>query len=198
MHLMEGISLMRTLIRFLLPAGVAGAAILAIVWLFVLPRIDWSADKTPSSVEIGAANAVLIRSIAHNAGDAANPLQSTPENLKAAKTEYEEHCAACHAVDGGARNGFEADFYPPVAKLTGDIQKLSDSEIYFIVAKGIRYTAMPAFEKNHSPDDIWRTVLWVRHLANLTPQEKADMDREMQGEHEEHEGTMEHGKDSDK
>ena len=50
----------------------------------------------------------------------------------------EAHCAACHGLDGSGRNQFEAEFNPPVAKLTGGVQKLSDSEIYFIIAHGIR------------------------------------------------------------
>lgn len=67
------------------------------------------------------------------------------------------------------------------------------SELYFIVANGIRNTAMPAFGKNHSPGDIWRTVLWVRHLAKLTPRERLDIAREMQREREQHEDVQERG-----
>jgi mono/diheme cytochrome c family protein len=44
------------------------------------------------------------------------------------------------------------------------MSSLSDSELYFIVANGIRNTAMPAFGAAHSPDDMWLAILWVRHL----------------------------------
>jgi hypothetical protein len=57
------------------------------------------------------------------------PSHLTAANFKAARAEYEEHRAACHSLDCSGRNWFEAEFYPPVAKLTGDIQKFSDSEI---------------------------------------------------------------------
>ncbi len=80
-----------------------------------------------------------------------------------------------------------------MAKLTGGVQKLSDSEIYFIVAQGIRNTAMPAFGKAHSPDDMWRAVLWVRHLANLTPGENAEIEQEVQHATMKHGRTMGHG-----
>jgi hypothetical protein len=95
--------------------------------------------------------------------------------------------------DGSGHNRFEAEFNPPVAKLTGGVQKFSDSEIYFIVAHGIRYTAMPAFGKTHSSDDMWRAVLWVRHLGNLTVAEKAEIEQEVQHATMKHEMTMEHG-----
>jgi mono/diheme cytochrome c family protein len=65
---------------------------------------------------------------------------------------------------GDGENRFEADFYPPIPKLTGDSQKWSDGELYFIIANGISMTGMPAFGKNHDPKEIWAMVLWVRHL----------------------------------
>ena len=77
-----------------------------------------------------------------------------------------------------------------MAKLTGGVQKLSDSELYFIVANGIRNTAMPAFAKAHSHDDMWRAVLWVRHLANLTAEEKAAIESRMKQNTSKHERTM--------
>jgi mono/diheme cytochrome c family protein len=80
-----------------------------------------------------------------------------------------------------------------VAKLTGGLQKLSDSELYFIVAHGIRNTAMPAFGMAHSSNDMWHAVLWVRHLGNLTPAEKAEVEQEVQHATMKHEMTMEHG-----
>jgi mono/diheme cytochrome c family protein len=71
------------------------------------------------------------------------------------------------------------------------VQNLSDSELYFIIANGIRYTAMPAFGKSHSPNDMWRAVLWVRHLGNLSPGEKAEIEQEVQHATMKHEKTME-------
>jgi mono/diheme cytochrome c family protein len=175
-------------------AALLGAAGLgAIVWIVVLPRIDWGASNPPGAVEQALARNVLGRWIHRNVRAATNPLAPIAENLRAARTEYEEHCAACHGLDGSGRNQFEADFYPPVAKLTGGVQKLSDPEIYFIVANGIRNTAMPAFGKAHSPDDIWRGVLWVRHLPSLTPREEAEIEKEVQHTTMKHERTMQYG-----
>jgi mono/diheme cytochrome c family protein len=177
-------------------AALTGAAGLgAIAWIVVLPRIDWGASNPPGAVEQALARNVLGRWIHRSARTATNPFAPTAENLKTARTQYEEHCAACHGLDGSGRNRLEADFFPLVAKLTGGIQKFSDSEIYFIVAEGIRNTAMPAFGKAHSPDDMWRAVLWVRHLANLTRAEKAEIEQEVQHATMKHESTMEHGTD---
>jgi len=183
---------MRNFIAGISVALVGAAGLGAIAWIVVLPRLDWGASNLPGAVEQELARNILRCWIHRNARTGTNPLAATVENLKAAQTEYEEHCAACHGLDGSGRNRFQADFYPPVTKLTGGVQKFSDSEIYFVVAEGIRNTAMPAFGKAHSPDDMWRAVLWVRHLANLTPAEKAEIEQEVQHATMKHAKTMEH------
>lgn len=183
---------MRNFIAGVFAALVAAAMLGALSWILLLPRLDWGATKPPGAVENALASDVLQRWIDHNAGFEANPFSPTPANLKAAKMGYEAHCAACHNLDGSGRNRFEADFYPPVPKLTAGVQKLSDSEIYFIIAKGIRNTAMPAFEKSHSPDDMWRAVLWLRHLAHLTPKEQQVIENRMHQSAHQHEQAMEH------
>jgi len=168
------------------------AALIVVVWFLVLPRFDWGANQKPGAIEQALANDSLKRWVDSHANSLANPISATAENLTAARTEYNEHCAACHGLDGGGGNRFEAHFYPPIAKLTGDTQALSDAEIYFIVANGVGYTAMPGFADLHSSNDIWRLVLWVRHLARLTPQEKAAIESEVRKGSAEHEHTMGH------
>ena len=176
----------------ILTATVAGS----IIWIAVLPRLDWGAGQEPTAIERTLAKNVLSRWMRFNASSSTNPIQSTPESLSLSQAKYEEHCAACHGLDGSGRNRFEARLYPPVPRLTGGIQRLSDGELYFIVANGIRNTAMPAFDKDHSRDDIWSMVFWVRHLAHLTPEEHRTIESRMHQSAHEHEQTMDHGQPS--
>jgi mono/diheme cytochrome c family protein len=184
---------MRNFIAGIFAASAGAVALGLIVWIVVMPRIDWGANNPPGAVEQALARNVLGRWIHRGASTGTNPISPTPENLKAARTEYEAHCTACHDLDGSGRNQFEAEFNPPVAKLTDGLQKFSDSEICFIVAHGIRNTAMPAFGSSHSSNDMWRTVLWVRHLGNLSPAEKAEIQQEIQHATMKHEMTMGQG-----
>ena len=69
-----------------------------------------------------------------------------------------------------------------VAKLVDDESQMTDGQLYFIIAKGIRYSGMPAFETDNNREQIWRFVLWVRRLTRLTPQEKADIAAEMKAQ----------------
>jgi mono/diheme cytochrome c family protein len=159
----------------------------------VIPRLNWARPKQPGILEKVLAGYVLSRWISHNSPAETNPLAISGD-LESAQAEYSEHCAVCHGLDGSGRNRFQADFYPPVVKLTSDeVQNLSDGGIYFIIANGIRNTAMPAFGRNHSREDIRRTVLWVRHLSHMTPTEKAAIEKQMRSATQEHEKTMRHG-----
>jgi len=107
---------MRNFIAGIVTVVVAAGLASVVIWIAVLPRLDWSASKPQGAIERALAQNVLGRWVRRNADSSTNPLSPTPENLKAARTEYEAHCAACHALDGSGRNHFEADFYPPVAK----------------------------------------------------------------------------------
>ena len=182
---------MRRALAIIIVAAVALAAVVVLAIVVVLPRLDWSAAAEPGEIETKLAGTVISGWVRRNASGQPNPFTETAQNLKVGQSGYDAHCASCHGHDGSGQNRFEADFYPPVPKLTGDLQQLSDGELYFIIANGIRYSGMPAFKADHSADDIWRTVLWVRHLARLTPREKAALEARQKQATEEHEATME-------
>ncbi len=162
-----------------------------VVLVFIMPSMNWSATRRPGRVENKLANYVTSHWIRRNADEQRNPFRSTPENLKAGQGDYDEHCSGCHGLTGSGENRLEADFYPPVAKLTGDTQKWSDGELYFIVSNGICMTGMPGFGKNHDAKEIWGMILWVRHLAQLSPSEKSALESRMRMTTEQHEEMME-------
>jgi len=180
---------MRHFIGGMIATLITEALIAGIIWALVLPRLNWGAGQKPSAIERNLANNIFGRWVRRNAGATTTPFSSEPtlRDLMLALHEYEEHCAACHGADGSGRDRFEADFYPPVPNLISAAQKLSDTQLYFVITNGIRNTAMPAFGKNHSPDEIWRTVLWVRHLAKLPIEERLAIGRQMRRERELHE-----------
>ena len=157
----------------------AGALILA-------PRLDWSALGRQGPIEDKVSDIILGKWIENHAENRRNPIPENPENLKQGQQDYEEHCSTCHGFDGGGHNLMKADFYPPIPSLTGDTQDMSDGQIYFVVSKGIRYTARPGFEKSHSSGQIWRMILWVRHLPHLSPEEKSQIQAQEKGANEHH------------
>jgi hypothetical protein len=134
----------RTLLDILILGVVGGMAILIAIFL-LLPSMKWSAIRKPSQIENRLGGYVTSNWIRHNADRHSNPLPPTPENLKAGQSDFEEHCAGCHGLEGDGETRLEADFCPPIPKLTGDTRKWSDGELYFIIANGISMTGMPGF-----------------------------------------------------
>ena len=174
---------------------VAGCLMLGIfVLIVVLPELNWSATATPPVLEKQLAGLVLRRWVRRNAPVGNNPLPASAENLKLGQQEFEKHCAVCHAADGSAHDLLGADFYPPIARLERGSPRSSDGELYYIIANGVRYTGMPGFGAHHDPDDIWRMILWIRHLPHLSAAEKADLRKYSASliEHEEHHHGAEH------
>lgn len=182
--------------RIILGIGIALAVegVIAVGgYYLVAPRLNWSAAQQPSAWERSLALKALVSWVRLNAPDHPNPFAAKPDNLKSGEDEYNEHCASCHGLDGSGRNQFEADFYPPVPKLTGGVQIMTDSQIFFMIKEGIRNTPMPSFGAHHEPDEIWKIVLWIRHLAHLNPEEKTAIESRMRERGEEHEKVMQKG-----
>jgi hypothetical protein len=69
------------------------------------------------------------------------------------------------------------------------VQDLSDGELYFVVSNGIRNSNAP-LRARHNAKEIWRTILWVRHSAQLKAEERKEMGRETSDQEHLHEETM--------
>ena len=52
---------------------------------------------------------------------------------------------------------------------------------------------MPAFAAHNSPDEIWRTILWVRHLPELSSAERKEIEEETSDQEQHHQEVMKQG-----
>ena len=151
-------------------AGLA-LALVAVVFVYAVAsffRENWAASQTPGVLEKFLARWVL--SAARQTGaELKNPLSPTEENLREGRERYEKQCAFCHGLDGRGQQPNGMQFYPPVPSLVERDNELTDGQRHFIVSNGIRYTAMPSFAKVLDPEQIWKVVLWLRHLSEQGP-----------------------------
>ena len=92
---------------------------------------------------------------------------------------FREYCAVCHGNDGSGDTMIGRGQYPKPPDLRDSgTQKLSDGEIFWIIENGVRFTGMPAFGGSHdSQQDSWKLVRFIRHLPQLTPEERMEMER---------------------
>ena len=66
-----------------------------------------------------------------------------------------------------------APTFPKVPDLTAtQVQQRSDGALFYIIQNGIRWTGMPAWKEEHSPEETWKLVALIRKAPTLT---EADM-----------------------
>ena len=127
-----------------------------------------SARKKPGDFEYAIANFALARSIPSEAKRLRNPLSAEPQILAEARKHYKDHCAICHAEDGGGKTMLSAGLSPEVPDLRAqDIQELTDGEMFYIIKHGARFTGMPGWDLGD--DHSWRLVLLLRQLPKDNP-----------------------------
>ncbi len=160
-------------------AVTGGAVVLAGVVLAggLIVRRGFSARDEPSRVEAFVARRVRRLAVPTAAAEAQNPFSATPEVLAEAMAHFADHCAFCHANDGGGQTAIGQGLYPkPPDMRQGDTQNLTDGEIFYIIHNGVRLTGMPAFGKPGDDDpDSWKLVVFIRHLPKMIPAEVEQM-----------------------
>ncbi len=170
--------------------------VLALAYGTVLIRRGFSTRDQPSALETALARTARDWAIPASAKAAKNPFPSTAENLSEGREHFADHCATCHANDGGGNTEIGQNLYPkPPDMRLAATQNMTDGEIFYIINNGVRLTGMPGWGDSHGNDDTWRLVLFIRHLPQLSEAEKKDMERfnpKSADDHDEHEEGHEH------
>lgn len=157
-----------------LAAGVAAALVAALVLFF---RGGISARPSPSALETwlaGEGRQLALLPVR----DLRNPVAASAEVLDEARAHFADHCAVCHANDGSGETAMGAHLYPRAPDLRGaGTQRLTDGELFTIIENGVRFTGMPAWgdQGAESQRASWMLVHFIRHLPQLTPQERLQM-----------------------
>src|SRR5215475_6442039 len=132
----------------------------------------FSAREKPSWIETVMAR--QARKIATPAGveEMKNPDSVTETSTAEAREHFVEHCSVCHGSTGRGDTLYGRNLYPKVPDLAqADTQQLTDGELFYIISNGVRFTGMPAFGGEDSPDSVWALVSFIRRLPKLTPEE---------------------------
>ena len=165
---------------FLLGALTLGVAAVPAGWTLLEGTHGFSAREQPSRIERWLARGARSAAVPKQAKALANPLANTSEVLAEARAHWADHCAVCHANDGGGDTPMGQHMYPPAPDMRlAETQQLSDGELFYIVQNGIRLTGMPAWGggSDHDANDSWKLVHFIRHLPELSFEEKKEMEK---------------------
>ena len=183
--------------RFLRDALITLIVLFAVVLILAYTRIragGLSADTEPGTVERTVAARLVRLSIPTDAQRLQNPFREDSAAWRAAADHYDDHCAICHGSDGHGRTEMGENMYPKVPDLAdAGVQRLSDGALFSIIQNGVRWTGMPAWKREHSAEETWQLVSFIRKVPSLTSQDleslgpNDDADRRGPDRHEDHE-----------
>ena len=139
-------------------------------WWLKQGYLDFAADHQASRFEGKLAMDAVDASTDRRAPEARNPVQPTPANLAAGAKLYLDHCAGCHGVPSHPDSQFARSFNPPVPEFFNDPPDMSESQNFYIIQHGIRWTGMPAWNRTLSDTEIWEVVTFLANLGKLPPE----------------------------
>ena len=132
-----------------------------------------AASSPPSKLETRIATFALNKSVGKRAPGGKNPFAASPQVLGEGFAHYKENCVSCHGAPGVDASEAAEGLNPPAPDLTlPRVQARPDGEIFWIVSNGIKMTGMPAFSPTHKPDECWKVVAFVRHLPQISEDER--------------------------
>ncbi|MFT4114751.1 c-type cytochrome [Silvibacterium sp.] len=118
----------------------------------------------------GAAQSGTIRWVKHHITVGGkrdrNPFPATASNIDDGKQAFTQYCMVCHGLDGQNTGvPFAATVDPPVPSLASDeVQSYTDGQLKWIIQHGVSPSGMPPSEGVFADDDMWKMVLYIRHL----------------------------------
>jgi mono/diheme cytochrome c family protein len=109
----------------------------------------------------------MIRSVKVRATEMA-PRSFTQAQLTRGFQLYESHCAVCHGGPGISRARWVDGLTPTPPYLLGAARQWSPSQLHFIIANGVKMTAMPGWKLTLSGQDIWSLVAFTQGLRGMS------------------------------
>ena len=133
-------------------------------------RHGFSARESPSRIETFVARSARSMAVPTRAKRMKNPLPNTAENLAEARGHWADHCAICHANNGGGNTTIGQNLYPKAPDMRQPrTQNMTDGELYYTIQNGIRLSGMPAWgQAGENDKDSWKLV---------APEEEREMER---------------------
>jgi mono/diheme cytochrome c family protein len=150
-------------------AGVAATAVAAIVIYAGVYNIG--ADVRHTKVVYWIITQLRDRSIAVRAQDLRPPSDlMSQQRIIAGAGLYASNCTGCHLSPDMDGTAISQGLYPTPPQFAGKLDH-SASQEFWTIKHGVKLTAMPAWGRTHSDDQMWDMVAFVRILPALSPEQ---------------------------
>jgi mono/diheme cytochrome c family protein len=125
------------------------------------------------------------QSITARMADAQVPNLADPKAIAAGAANYSAMCTGCHLAPGVTDTEIRQGLYPMPPDLT-KVGAEDAKRTFWIIKHGIKMSAMPAWGKTHSDEQIWDMVAFIRKLPGMTPGQYAALGGKPPAEDEDH------------
>jgi len=82
---------------------------------------------------------------------------------------YRGGCAYCHGAPGAKANPVSQAALPPPPDLSAVSDNWNDSQLFWIVKHGIKYTGMPAWVSQNRDSEVWAVVAFLKAMKTMSP-----------------------------
>lgn len=152
----------------------ATSAILALIAVAAAAAFVWSgaynigADNPHWSATNAVIERLRERSISARLDGIKAPDLEDPERIRLGAMNYSGMCTGCHLSPGVDDTEIRPGLYPIPPNLTKD--DLGDPRrTFWVIKHGIKLTAMPAWGKTHTDEQMWNMVAFLHKLPGMSP-----------------------------
>ncbi|MGH8146107.1 MAG: c-type cytochrome [Rhodanobacteraceae bacterium] len=113
----------------------------------------------------------LVRehAVEHRIADITPPPLDNPALVKEGAEHYAKMCTGCHLAPGMGRSDLREGLYPRPPNLTRFSP--DPAEAFWIIKHGLKMTAMPAWGKSHTDQQIWAMVAYLQKQPKMSAAE---------------------------
>ncbi len=126
------------------------------------------ADDPHWSMTHTAINTLREKSIESRMQDVQVPGLDDPARIAAGAMNYSAMCTGCHLSPGADDTEIRPGLYPMPPNLA-QTKAEDPRRAFWIIKHGIKMTAMPAWGKTHTDEQIWNMVAFLQKLPGMTP-----------------------------
>jgi len=171
----------RFLLRHRLLFGVLGAfaflllGVLGGIAILLSGVFSTAATEQHSAFTHWLLDAGLRYSINANADEIVVPALTGEPMIERGRACFRAHCVHCHGAAPLAREPHGLGMMPIPNDLTEAARDWPAAWLYYVTAKGVRMTGMPAWEYRLPDADLWATVAFLKQLPGLTRAEYLEL-----------------------
>ena len=143
------------------------------------------ADNPHWSVTHATIDTLRERSIETRLDGIQAPDLDDPKRIELGAVNYSAMCTGCHLAPGVDDTEIRPGLYPMPPNLSKE-QVHDPRRTFWIIKHGIKLTAMPAWGKTHTDEQIWNMVAFLQKLPGMTQAKYAQLGGKPPAEDEDH------------